>query len=221
MPRTARVVATGYAHHITQRGNRKLDIFLDDADREIYLAFLRQYCRKHGLDILAYCLMPNHVHIVGIPHEADSLARALAGAHMRYAQHFNWKYSQTGHLWQGRFFSCVLDDRHAVAAARYVERNPLRAGLVGRPWDYRWSSAPAHVGKRKDYVVSSRWPTKEDLEQWPELIVASEDTKKLDEIRFATRRGRPVGSLEFVEQLERLHGRTLTARRRGRPRKAD
>lgn len=218
MPRIARVVATGVPHHITQRGNRRMDVFLEDEDRKAYLGFLKQYREKHGLEILAYCLMSNHVHLVAIPKKDDSLARTLAGTHMRYAQYFNWKYSQSGHLWQGRFFSCVLDNRHTLAAARYLERNPVRAGLVGRPWDYKWSSARAHVGEAADAILSTRWPPSELLSQWKELLSEAEETNKLEEIRFSTRRGRPLGSPEFVDRLERLLGRRLAANKRGRPR---
>ncbi len=219
MPRMARVVATDVPHHITQRGDRSTEIFLDDEDRQTYLGFLKRYREKHGLEILAYCLMSNHIHLVAVPKEANSLARTLAVAHMRYTQHFNWKYSQSGHLWHARFFSCVLDDRHTLAATRYVERNPVRAGLVGRPWDYKWSSARAHIGERADTVLSTRWPPSKLLSQWRDFLVEPEEAGKLEEIRFSTRRGRPLGSLEFVEKLERLLGKRLAARNRGRPRK--
>ena len=196
-----------------------MEVFLDDEDRETYLAFLAQYREKHGIEILAYCLMSNHIHLVGVPSEIGSLARTLADTHMRYAQHFNWKYSQTGHLWQGRFFSCVMDDQHTLAAARYVERNPVRAGLVGRAWDYKWSSAAAHTRALKDALLSGRWPSKQRLKQWRELLTEAEDDTKLEEIRLNTRTGRPLGTERFIDKVEGLLGKIVRPKKGGRPRK--
>lgn len=221
MPRTARIVAPGLAHHITQRGNRRMEVFLDDEDRETYLTLLRQYRKKHGLEILAYCLMHNHIHLLAVPKETDSLARTLADTHMRYAQHFNWKHSQTGHLWQGRFFSCVLDERHALAAARYIERNPIRAGLVGRAWDYGWSSATAHVSEKSDSLLSDRWPSGQQLMQWRDLLSEAGDDARLRGIRLHTRTGRPLGTEGFLDKVERMLGRTVRPGKGGRPPKVE
>jgi putative transposase len=215
----ARIVAPEYPHHITQRGNHRLDIFIDDEDRAVYLKLLKQYRDKHGLEILAYCLMSNHIHLVAIPKESFSLSRALADTHMRYAQHINRKYSKVGHLWQGRFFSCVLDEDHALAAARYVERNPVRAGLVGRAWDYPWSSARDHIGARRDAFVSARWPAGDLRKQWAELLATADGGKELEAIRTSTRSGKPVGSDAFIEKMEKLLQRLLKPKRVGRPHK--
>jgi putative transposase len=219
MPRIARVVATGLPHHITQRGNRHADVFLDDEDRLKYLELLKQYRQRHGMEILAYCLMANHIHLVVIPREAHSLARTLAETHMRYAQHINWKHRQTGHLWQGRFYSCVLDEPHTLAAARYVERNPVRAGLVSRPWDYPWSSARAHVGDAKDALVSKRWPSGQLLTQWRGILSEPDGDSETNSIRSSTRTGRPLGSGMFIEMVERMISRFVKLKKRGRPRK--
>ncbi len=134
MPRMARVVAVGLPHHITQRGNYRQDVFLNADDKGRYLAWVQEYSVKYNLSILAYCLMQNHIHFIAIPNQPDSLARAFNSAHMRYSQYFNSKLKRRGHLWQGRFYSCVLDESHLVLAARYIERNPVRAGLVEKPW---------------------------------------------------------------------------------------
>jgi putative transposase len=217
MPRIARVVAPGLPHHVTQRGNRRMNVFLDDKDRREYLGFLEQYRDKHSLEILAYCLMSNHIHLVAVPKEDHSLARTLADTHMRYAQHFNWKYSESGHLWQGRFFSCVLDERHTLASARYVERNPVRAGLVGRAWEYRWSSARGHVGESRDSLLSDRWPGKRLIAQWRELLVEFEDVRQVEGIRASTRTGRPLGTPRFIDRLERTMGRMMRPKKAGRP----
>jgi putative transposase len=215
-----RVVGPQYPHHITQRGNHRLDIFIDDDDRAVYLKLLRQYRDKHGLEILAYCLMSNHIHLVAVPTENHSLSRALADTHMRYAQHINRKYSKVGHLWQSRFFSCILDEDHTLAAARYVERNPVRAGLVGRAWDYPWSSAREHIDRKKDALVSARWPLGDLREQWAELLTATDDTKELEAIRTSTLSGKPVGTEAFIKKMEKLLQRLLKPREVGRPRKS-
>jgi putative transposase len=128
MPRIARVVAVGLPHHITQRGNYRQDVFFDTDDRRQYLLWIGEYSAKYGLSVLAYCLMQNHVHFIAIPREANSLAKTFNAAHMRYSQYFNKKLKQRGHLWQGRFYSCVLDESHLMLASRYIERNPVRAG---------------------------------------------------------------------------------------------
>jgi putative transposase len=162
--------------------------------------------------------MSNHIHLVAIPHETFSLARTLADTHMRYAQHVNWKYKQTGHLWQGRFYSCVLDEPHALAAARYVERNPVRGGLAMRPWDYRWSSARAHAGETHNDLLSKRWPSGQLLAQWRELISEGGGDPETDVIRSSTRTGRPLGSEQFVKMVERIIGRMVKPKKAGRPR---
>jgi putative transposase len=219
MPRIARIVAPDYPHHITQRGNHRLDVFLDDEDRDIYLKLLKKNREKRGLEILAYCLMPNHIHLVAIPKDKSSLSRALADTHMRYAQHVNHRYGKVGHLWQGRFYSCVLDETHTLAAARYVERNPVRGGLVGHALDYKWSSARGHGGAEKDNLLSERWPSGDLLDQWSDLLLGADEQKELDTIRLSTRTGRPLGDETFIEQVERIIKRTIRSRRRGRPRK--
>lgn len=146
MSRVARIVVPGFAHHVTQRGNRRADVFETDEDRHAYLRFLTQYADKHGLSVWAYCLMTNHVHLVVVPEREDSLAKALRDAHTVYAMRFNTRTRLSGHVWQGRFYSCPMDETHLWTAVRYVERNPVRAGLVSRAEDYPWSSAPAHCG---------------------------------------------------------------------------
>ena len=145
MPRIARAVAVGYPHHITQRGNYRQAVFESDEDYIRYLELLRLYCKKYSLKIWAYSLMGNHVHFIAVPIEPESLAKTFNTLHMRYAQYFNMKNKASGHLWQGRFYSCALDERHLYAGMRYVENNPVRARIVKRAEQYQWSSAGAHV----------------------------------------------------------------------------
>ena len=130
MSRVARIVAPGFPHHVTQRGNRRADVFEADTDYEAYLRFLKRYAGKRGLSIWVYCLMRNHIHLVAVPLRAESLGQALRDAHTVYAMYFNSRTQLSGHVWQGRFYSCPLDETHLWAAVRYVERNPVRAGMV-------------------------------------------------------------------------------------------
>jgi putative transposase len=128
MARTARVVAAGVPHHVTQGGNNRQDVFLTDDDRRYYLSVLRDRSQQAGLQLLGYCLMTNHVHLVVIPTRAESLAQALGRAHSWYAQRFNRRYRRSGHLWQNRFYSCPLGSSQLVRALAYVDLNPVRAG---------------------------------------------------------------------------------------------
>ena len=222
MPRLARVVVVGLPHHITQRGNYRQKIFNNDSDRERYLIWVAEYAGKNGLSILAYCLMDNHVHFIAVPGREDSLARAFNSAHMRYSQYFNGKHKLTGHLWQGRFYSCVLDERHLLAAARYIERNPVRVKLVSRPEAWKWASASAHcrggngdfafdLGKLWDYTGTKQG-------DWRGFIDKEDVAAEVSDIRKYTHTGRPLGNGEFVEKLEHEFGRRLRALSVGRPR---
>lgn len=136
MPRIARVVVSEYPHHIIQRGNYRQNVFLDESDKRQYLSLIAEYSQKYHLKILAYCLMDNHVHFIGIPKNGNSMAKTFSVAHTLYSQYFNKKMKVSGHLWQGRFYSCVLDESHLIAAGRYVEQNPVRAGIVKKPVEY-------------------------------------------------------------------------------------
>src|SRR3989304_580413 len=146
MGRIARVVVPGCAHHVTQRGVRSMDVFFGDADREEYLRLLAEQGKRFHLRFLSYCLMSNHVHLVGVPKEPDSLSRGIGEAHRLYTRRVNFREGVRGYLLQGRFYSCPLDEAHGIPAVRYVQRDPARAGLAEEPWEYRWSSAAFHVG---------------------------------------------------------------------------
>ena len=222
MPRIARVVIPDCPHHVTQRGNRREDVFFSDADRRRYLQLLREYSRKHRLQIQAYCLMSNHVHLVAVPLTADSLSGAMKPLHLRYAQHANDVRRVTGRVWQGRFFSCPLDDEHLWTAVRYVERNPVRVGLVNRAEDWPWSSAAARCGMRVDDLLSDPCGLTEQVSpgQWSGFLREPwEDEAALRRLRDCTRTGRPAGTDGFISRLERLLSRRLRALPRGRPRK--
>jgi len=216
MPRIARVVVPGIPHHVTQRGNRGTDVFVDADDRERYLSVISNYARRYGADIWAYCLMTNHVHFVMLPHSPDSLARTLRDTQRSHAVYLNEKLNQRGHLWHGRYFSCALDEGHLWAAVRYVERNPVRAGLVAAAHDHPWSSAAAHCGIRADSLLSADFPPPDVVPDWSDWLAdAGADAAALDTLRTNTRSGRPCGSPSFVERIEAALARILRPRKRG------
>ncbi|MBM3475020.1 MAG: transposase [Armatimonadetes bacterium] len=220
MSRTARVVVPDIPHHVTQRGNNRQTVFLDDDDLRFYVSLLRKASEEAGLCFLAYCLMPNHVHLVTIPHERDSLAKGLGRAHLHYTQWFNRTHGSSGHLWQNRFYSCPLDEAHCDRAIVYVEHNPVRASLAALPWEYRWSSAKAHIeGTDTTGLLDLEgWRERWDEPSWRELLLARLDGEEVERIRRCTSRGRPFGSTAFVESLESQLGRSLRASPVGRPR---
>jgi putative transposase len=222
MPRLARTVCAGVPHHITQRGNRREQVFFADADRTAYLGWLREYAEKHEVDILAYCLMTNHVHLVAVPASEHGLHRTLKPLHMRYAQRVNRTRGWKGHLWQGRFFSSALDEHYLWAAIRYVERNPVRAKMVRKAENYRWSSAAARCGMRQDPVLTDKPSWRRQLESignWSAWLAEGDDPDKLEVLRRHADKGLPCGSAKFIHKLEKITGRELRYRPRGRPRK--
>ena len=217
----ARVAAVGVAYHITQRGNARRKVFETQNDRLVYLSLLREQARLHQLSLLGYCLMSNHVHVVAIPHRPDSMARALLHSHGRYASYLNTCQGASGHVWQGRYYSCPLDERHLWAALRYAECNPVRAALLTAPEDYSWSSAAAHCsGEDRQHILDLElwryyW-TPPDWRYFLHAAVAGEQEREAGEIRAHTHTGRPLGSSGFVQDLERELGRSLAPRKGGR-----
>ncbi len=221
MPRISRAIAVGYPHHVTQRGNYRQTVFAAADDYVQYLDFLTQYAPQCALDIWAYCLMPNHVHMVCVPQQPDSLARTLHTVHMKYARYFNKKRDTVGHLWQGRFFSCALDEPHVYAAVRYVEQNPVRGGLVSAPDDYRWSSAKAHIAGEANPVLSGRCFLTETVADWRQYLGTGLGSAEEATVMKATLTGRPCGGEDFIKDVEERLGRSLTPQLRGRPRKPE
>ena len=210
MPRSARIVLPGVAHHVTQRGNNKQDVFLDEEDRSKYLDLLRHYSELFDLRIIAYCLMSNHLHLVVVPMNEESLAETLGRTHQQYTEHFHTRYARSGHLWQSRFYSCPMDVEHAVNAIAYVELNPVRAKMVDTAWNYPWSSASAHLGQRGDRLLDlSRWFGQFSVERWFEMLSISEkDTAMAETVRRHTQKGRPLGrEKNFLQQVDWWKGR--------------
>jgi len=216
MARLARVVVPGVAHHVTQRGVRSMDVFSTDADRAAYLRLMAEHGRAAGLIFVSWCLMTNHVHLIVVPDGDVFLARGVGEAHGRYTRLVNFREGVRGYLFQGRFFSCPLDEPHAMAAVRYVERNPVRAGLVGHAWDWPWSSAAFHVGLVDEDPLVSERESFGPVHDWRALLSAEPEAS--DRLRRHVRTGRRCASRSFVETAERLLGRRLRPRPAGRPR---
>jgi putative transposase len=218
MPRHVRVIFAGVPHHVTQRGNHRQHVFFRPGDQETYLRLLRDYASRHEIKVIAYCLMTNHVHLVVVPSTATGLHQALKAVHGQYAQRINRVHELKGHLWQGRYFSSALDPNYFRNAVRYVELNPLRAGLVHRAEDYCWSSAAAHCGLRQDPLLGGRPPTSAfaDIADWSEWLAAGLSQEVSELLRRNSRTNLPCGSESFVDSLEKISGRRLRHQPAGR-----
>lgn len=214
MARIARVVAPGVPHLITQRGNRRQDTFFEEEDYRSYTGLMGEWCARYGVAVWAYCLMPNHVHMIAVPAAEDSLRRAIGEAHRRYTRKVNARQQWKGHLWQGRFASYPMEDNYILTAARYIELNPVRAGLLERSEDYPWSSAKAHLTGQNDELVRVE-PLLERVLNWQSLLSEQLFEDQLEEIRKHERTGRPLGSESFVISLEEIVGRILRRQKPG------
>jgi putative transposase len=214
MARLARLVLPGIPYHVTQRGNRRQQTFFEDGDFGLYRDLLAEAARKAGTSVWSYCLMPNHVHVIVVPEDEDGLRRTFADAHRRYTGFVNARQRWTGHLWQGRYGAVAMDEAHLGAAARYVALNPVRARLVDRAEDWEWSSARAHLCGKDDTLVTVA-PLLDRYGDFAAFLGAAEDQQATRALRKAETTGRPVGSAEWVGEIERRSGRSLTPKKRG------
>ncbi len=209
MARIARVVAVGFPHHVIQRGNRRQPTFFNEEDYTAYLELMAHWCEKRQVEIWAYCLMTNHVHLIAVPIQTEeSLRLAIGEAHRRYTRRINFRENWRGHLWQERFRSFPMDEVHLLAAARYVEQNPVRAGMVEKASDYPWSSAGAHLSGQDDLLVKVN-PLLDMIPDWQEFLGEDVSEEMADLIRKHEQTGRPLGNKAFVDKLEKVLGRLL------------
>ena len=215
MTRLARIVIPGLPHHVTQRGNRREQVFFSDADYRFYLDELGMAARKAGSEIWAWCLMPNHVHLLIVPRDVDGLRQSVANAHRRYAARLNARNKWTGHLWQGRYGSVVMDEAHLWHALAYVSLNPVRARLVERAQDWPWSSARAHLTGRPDGITTIA-PALERVGDFAAFLGAEHHPAAFEPLRRAEVTGRPVGGARFLDGLEARLGRAVKPQKRGR-----
>lgn len=215
MARMARVVVPHIPHHITQRGNRSQKVFFSDKDKEYYIELLCKHALVWGVSFWAYCLMDNHVHLIAVPEKEESLARGIGDTHKYYTRMVNFRENWRGYLWQGRFSSFPLDEKYLYAAIRYIELNPVRAGIVRRAEDYKFSSASAHVYKKKEMLLSDNFMIKE-VKDWKSFLEQGDDKNDAQLFERHSRIGRPLGKIEFIEKLEKITGRILTPGKPGR-----
>jgi len=214
MVRMARLVIPGQPHHVTQRGVRRIDVFTRKRDSEYYIKLLKEACQKAQTEVLAYCLMPNHVHFIMIPSQEDGLRVALGETHRRYTRMVNAREECTGHLWQERFHSFPMDESHLYSCVRYVELNPVRAGLVDKAERWLWSSARAHLTGEDDQLVKAE-NLRNMTPDWKAYLDAGTSESELNEIYKNKRSGRPLGSVDWLRELEKSTGRRLIKHKPG------
>ncbi len=211
----ARAVAPGIPHHVTQRGNRRQQTFFIDDDYHAYLELMSEWCGKYHVDIWAYCLMPNHVHLIAVPKTKDGLNLAIGEAHRRYTRRINFREGWRGHLWQGRFSSFIMNEEYLLACTRYVELNPVRAGFVKKPEEWPWSSTNAHKSGKNDLIVKTE-PLREMAGMdWKEFLSVDVQEEEIKLLRKHERTGRPLGKDSFIEKVELLLNRKLKPQKPG------
>ena len=216
MARLARLVIPGLPHHGTQRGNRRQQTFFNDGDYAAYLELIAEWCREEGVEVWAYCLMPNHVHLIAVPKTENGLRRAIGEAHRRYTRRINFREKWRGYLWQGRFASFSMDEPYLLAAARYVELNPVRAKLASNAEGWPWSSAKSHLSGRDDRLAKVA-PLLAMVADWRGFLDSAIPEEQMRDLREHGRTGRPLGSATFLERLEAMVGRVLKPQKGGRP----
>ncbi len=214
MARIPRIVASGLPHHILQRGSRRQQTFFYEKDYSNFIEILAEKCRRHGVEIWVYCLMPNHVHLIAVPQNENGLRKAKGEAHKQYAEKVNQREGWHGHLWQGRFSSYVMDENHLIVAARYISMNPVRARIVKSPEEYPWSSARSYKTGRDDYLVRVK-PLLDIIGNWENFIAGPITHKDLTIIKRHERTGRPLGDSLFLTELENRLDKIIRPGKRG------
>ncbi|MCR4336513.1 MAG: transposase [Candidatus Omnitrophica bacterium] len=201
-------------HHVVQRGNRRQQVFFRDQDKQKYLEILKKQKDEHGLKIWSYCLMNNHVHLIVVPEKKESLALGIGETHKRYTRMINFREEWRGYLWEGRFKSFVLDEKYLYAAVKYVERNPVRAGIVKKAEEYAWSSARFRVSGEGNEILSDYYLL-DEVKDWRVYLQQEDEDKNLSLIRRHGATGRPWGSSEFMDRLARKFGVDLRPKKPG------
>ena len=214
MARFPRIVVPGCPHHVINRGNRRQRVFFSDEDKRFFLDLIKHEVDKAGIDIWAYCLMDNHVHLVAVPETTVALAKGIGAAQRKHALRVNSRNEWKGHLWQERFESCPLGESHLYMAVRYIEQNPERANIVKQAVDYCWSSARAHVYGEEDELLSEN-PFVSGISDWASYLEMETDDLNKKLLRTHTKTGRPLGDDEFIDKLEKLTGRNLKRKKTG------
>lgn len=222
MSRIPRILVPGVPYHITQRGNARQQVFFEDRDYLLYLDLLKTHCPKERLPVWAYCLMPNHVHLIVVPENPDSMPKAMARIHAEFARYFNICHRSCGHVWQARYHSTPLDEPHLWRAMSYVERNPVRAHLATHAEQYPWSSTQLRItAPPATWIDLTPWQQRYDWPRWQQALRTSIDEEAFAQrLQEASRRGRPLGDPPFLDHLETTSNRRLRPQKVGRRKKA-
>lgn len=215
----ARAVGPGIPHHVTQRGNRRQQTFFNDEDYQSYLELMSEWCENYKVETWAYCLMPNHVHLIVVPETKDGLSLAIGEAHRRYTRRINFREGWRGHLWQGRFSSFMMEEKYLLACAKYIELNPVRAGMVKKPEDWQWSSAGPHRKGKDDNLVKTKPLLSIVKKNWKKFLSHDVQEPEMELLRQHERTGRPLGEDSFIEKVECLLDRKLKTQKPGPKRK--
>jgi putative transposase len=225
MARLPRLALAGYAHHVLQRGHSRAPVFLDDADRQAYLESLREAAATLKVAVHGYVLMPDHVHLLLTPPDAQALGRLMQAIGRRYVAGFNRRHGRSGTLWEGRFRATVLEpEPHLLGCLRYIEQNPVRAGQVHAAAEWPWSSAAHHLGRRRDLLITEPAPwwslgnTPFDRElAWRTQLEEPLPARQVDAYTDSALKGWALGSGAFLAQIAGQTERPLQPRPRGRP----
>lgn len=217
MARQARIIAPGFPHHVMQRSSEGEPVFIGKQSREYYLQRLAEFAAEHRLEVLAYSLLADRVHLVVLPRDEESLAMALRRAHSSYGRYLNSVQGTSGSVWQNRFYSFPMDQDWLYAAVKYVERAPVLARLARQADAYAWSSAPAHCGRAASAVLSASWPKTAEKKKWAAWLRQPQPDEEIQAIERATSRGFALGGEAFLAKLSRKAGRPVGPRQVGRP----
>ncbi len=213
MARIARVVVPKVPHHVVQWGNRRQQTFWEEQDYRYYLDLLKENCLRSEVSVWAYCLMPNHIHLILVPETVDGLTKAVGQTHHRYTKAVNLRQGWTGYLWQGRYCSYPMDSNYLFICAQYIEMNPVRAGLVQKPEEWQWSSAGYHLDEREDDIISEISPL-DTIADW-KAFLHEEDQTEYETLCRHERTGRPLGTTKFIEKCSAILNRDLAKRKPG------
>lgn len=215
MARQARIVLPNTLHHITQRGNRGDNVFLQKEDYRTYLDILKEQCDRFNVSIYSYCLLPNQIHLILEPKEAELMARAVGETHRRYTNHVNARENWSGHLFQNRFFSYAMDEQHGLRAARFIESLPVTLKIAPKPENYLWSSAKSRIKIASNNFLKN-FQSFHSVQNWESYLARPMDPKEMNQIQLHLQTGRPRGSDLFLDNIEREIDRPVRPQKRGR-----
>jgi putative transposase len=221
MARLARFIIPGIPHHVTQRGNGRQQTFFSSADFRLYQSLLQIHAAAAGVEVWSWVLMPNHVHMILMPHDGDGIRATMSRVNRAYAGHIHARERRTGHFWQGRFGCVAMDEAHLMAAIPYIALNPVRARLVDRAAQWKYSSVHALLDPAKGDGLTKTAPVLERVGDFAALLRNGEDETLSLALRKAESVGRPLGDGAFMKLIEETSGRDARPGRRGRPKKRD